>query len=118
MTYGGYNIGRTSSLSREDTLMRLPGVKPEGLMGGVQFYDGQFDDARLDVALVRTAFEHGAVPLNYMPVTAIERQGGVIRSVTATDKETGEAFTIRTKMVFNAAGAWVDPIRRLVDPEA
>ena len=118
MTYGGYNIGRTSSLSREDTLMRLPGVKPEGLMGGVQFYDGQFDDARLDVALVRTAFEHGAVPLNYMPVTAIDRQGGVIRSVTATDKETGEAFTIRTKMVFNAAGAWVDPIRRMVDPEA
>ena len=118
MTYGGYNIGRTSSLSREDTLMRLPGVKPEGLMGGVQFFDGQFDDARLDVALVRTAFEHGAVPLNYMPVTAICREGGMIRSVTAQDKETGEEFVIRTKMVFNAAGAWVDPIRRMVDPEA
>lgn len=118
MTYGGYNIGRTSSLSREDTLMRLPGVKPEGLMGGVQFFDGQFDDARLDVALVRTAFEHGALPLNYMPVTAICREGGMIRSVTAQDKETGEEFVIRTKMVFNAAGAWVDPIRRMVDPEA
>ena len=118
MTYGGYSIGRTSSLSREETLSRLPGVKPEGLMGGVQFFDGQFDDARLDVALMRTAFNHGAVCLNYMPVTAIERKGGWIQSVTATDKETGEAFRIRTKMVFNAAGPWVDSIRRLVDPEA
>ena len=118
MTYGGYNIGHTSSLSREDTLMRLPGVKPEGLMGGVQFFDGQFDDARLDVALIRTAYEHGAVPLNYMPVVGVTREGGMIRSVTAKDKETGEEFVIRTKMVFNAAGAWVDPIRRMVDPDA
>ena len=55
MTYGGYNIGHTSSLYREDTLMRLPGVKPEGLMGGVQFFDGQFDDARLDVCLLYTS---------------------------------------------------------------
>ena len=118
MTYGGYGIGRTSSLSREKTLEALPGVKPEGLMGGVKFYDGQFDDARLAVALMRTAFDHGAVPLNYMPVTGMVYESGTIRTVKATDKETGEEFTIRTKMVFNAAGAWVDPIRRMVDPEA
>ena len=118
MTYGGYGIGRTSSLSREETLSRLPGVKAEGLMGGVQFYDGQFDDARLTVALMRTAYNLGATPLNYMPVVGIERKGGWIQSVTAQDKETGEEFRIRTKMVFNAAGAWVDPIRRMVDPEA
>ena len=114
MTYGGYGI----SLSREETLSRLPGVKAEGLMGGVQFYDGQFDDARLTVALMRTAYNLGATPLNYMPVVGIERKGGWIQSVTAQDKETGEEFRIRTKMVFNAAGAWVDPIRRMVDPDA
>ena len=114
MTYGGYGIGRTSSLSREKTLEALPGVKPEGLMGGVKFYDGQFDDARLAVALMRTAFDHGAVPLNYMPVTGMVYESGTIRTVKATDKETGEEFTIRTKMVFNAAGAWVDPIRLVV----
>ena len=118
MTYGGYGIGRTSSLSREETLSRLPGVKAEGLMGGVQFYDGQFDDARLTVALMRTAYNLGATPFNYMPVIGIERKGGWIQSVTARDKETGEEFRIRTKMVFNAAGAWVDPIRRMVDPDA
>ncbi len=118
MTYGGYGIGRTSSLSREETMARLPGVKAEGLMGGVQFYDGQFDDARLAVALMRTAHDQGALTLNYMPVTGIEYRGGWIQSVTATDKETGEEFRIRTKMVFNAAGAWVDPIRRMIDPEA
>ncbi len=118
MTYGGYGIGRTSSLSREETLARLPGVKPEGLMGGVQFYDGQFDDSRLNVALMRTAFNHGAVCLNYMPVTGLEYRGGWIQSVTATDKETGEEFTLRSRMIFNAAGPWVDSIRRFVDPDA
>ena len=118
MTFGGYGIGRTSSLSREETISRLPGVKTEGLMGGVQFYDGQFDDARLNVALVRTAVQHGALALNYFPVTGIERRGGWIQSLTACDKETGREYRIRTKMIFNAAGAWVDPIRRMVDPDA
>ncbi len=118
MTYGGYNIGHTSSLSREETLARLPGVRPEGLMGGVQFYDGQFDDARLCVALVRTAHSFGAVTLNHMPVTGIEYRSGWIQSVTAKDEASGESFTVRSKMVFNAAGPWVDPIRRMVDPDA
>lgn len=118
MTYGGYGIGRTSSLSREETMSRLPGVKAEGLMGGVQFYDGQFDDARLNIALMRTAHEHGAVTLNYCPVVGIDYKSGWIQAVNVRDEKTGETIRVRTKMVFNAAGAWVDPIRRMVDPEA
>ncbi|MDO5532549.1 glycerol-3-phosphate dehydrogenase/oxidase [Sutterella sp.] len=115
---GKAQIGRTRSMKADEAARRLPGVKTDGLTGGVEFYDGQFDDARLGIALVRTACQHGAAALNYFPVTAIERTGGLIQSVTATDKETGESYRIRTRMVFNCTGVWTDSIRRMVDPDA
>lgn len=119
MMAGKASLGRTKSLKADAAAAaRLPGVRTEGLMGGVEFFDGQFDDARLNIALIRTANQHGAACLNYMPVTAIERTGGWIQSLTATDKETGESCRIRTRMIFNCTGVWTDSIRRMVDPDA
>ena len=57
---GRYGFGASEILSREETLERLPTIKTEGLRGGVVYYDGQFDDARLLVNLVATAAEQGA----------------------------------------------------------
>ena len=68
---GKYGFGESSILSREETLQRLPTIRTDGLRGGVVYYDGQFDDARLLVNLVQTASEHGAAPLNYAQVTAV-----------------------------------------------
>lgn len=118
MTCGGVKPGRTTTIGAEETQKLLPGVKAEGLTGGVEFFDAQMDDARLNLALIRTAVEKGATALNYMPVTGINRVSGMIRSVELTDRETGETYTVRTKTVFNAAGVWVDAIRRLVEPKA
>lgn len=118
MMAGKASLGRTKSLKADAAAARLPGVRTEGLMGGVEFFDGQFDDARLNIALIRTANQHGAACLNYMPVTAIERTGGWIQSLTAADKETGESYRIRTRMIFNCTGVWTDSIRRMVDPDA
>ena len=115
---GKDQIGRTRMLKPEEAEKVLPGVKTEGLLGGVEFFDAQFDDARLNIALIRTAATHGAVCLNYMPVVGLERIGGLIQSVTVEDKHTGESHRIRTKMVFNCAGVWADQIRRLADPQA
>src|SRR6185436_9547589 len=56
---GRYGFGASEILSREETLERLPTIKTEGLRGGVVYYDGQFDDARLLVNLVVTAAEQG-----------------------------------------------------------
>ena len=118
LTCGGVKPGRTTTIGAEETKKLLPGVKAEGLTGGVEFFDAQMDDARLNLALIRTAVEKGATALNYMPVTAINRVSGMIRSVVLTDRETGETYTVRTKTVFNAAGVWVDAVRRLVEPKA
>ncbi len=117
MTCGGAKLGRTTTIGSEETKKLLPGVKSDGLIGGVEFFDAQMDDARLNLALIRTAMEKGATALNYMPVTAINRVSGMIRSVELTDQETGEIFKARTKVVFNAAGVWVDAVRRMVEPK-
>lgn len=58
---GKDQIGRTRMLKPEEAEKVLPGVKTEGLLGGVEFFDAQFDDARLNIALIRTAATHGAV---------------------------------------------------------
>src|SRR5436190_18566308 len=72
---GKYRFGPSEILSREETLARLPSIRTEGLRGGVIYYDGQFDDARLLIHLVTTAFEQGATLLNYAPVVEVARDG-------------------------------------------
>lgn len=115
---GKASLGRTRALKPAEAAARLPGVKTEGLLGGVEFYDAQFDDARLNVALIRTARREGAACLNYFPVTAVERDRGLIQSITATDAETGETHRIRARCFFNCTGVWADAVRRLVEPDA
>lgn len=113
---GSASLGPTRWLSREETLRRLPGVKPEGLRGGVSYWDAQFDDAAMAIALMQTAFALGATPINYVACDALQAQDGRITAVRARDAETGESFRLVTNCVFNAAGVWVDAIRKLADP--
>src|ERR1700732_2813607 len=70
---GRYGFGASALLSKEQTLERLPTIKTEGLRGGVVYYDGQFDDARLLIHMAATAAEQGATLLNYAPVTGITK---------------------------------------------
>jgi len=114
---GRYSIGPTRALSKAETRERLPGVKAEGLRGGVSYWDGQFDDALMCIALMQTAYAHGATPINYVRCTAL-RPEGASTLVTAQDVETGEPFNLRTRCVFNAAGVWVDAIRKMANPSA
>ncbi len=114
---GRFSIGPTRALSAAETLERLPGVKTDDLRGGVSYWDGQFDDALMCIALMQTAFAHGATPINYVRCTAL-RQDGSLAVVTAQDVETGEQFELRTRCVFNAAGVWVDSIRKMANPAA
>lgn len=115
---GSRGIGPTQWLSRAETLARLPGVRARGLRGGVSYWDAQFDDARLAIALMRTAIGLGAVAVNYVGVERIAPGNGRIERVEAVDAETGERFCLRARVVFNAAGVWVDRVRRLADPDA
>jgi len=115
---GRRGIGATQWLSSAATRSRLPGVRPAGLKGGVAYWDGQFDDARVAIALMRTAIGLGATVLNYVRVEQIAIDGDRVQRVVAIDEESGERFELRAKAVFNAAGVWVDAIRRLADGNA
>lgn len=108
---GSRGIGATEWLSSARVRELLPGVQPRGLWGGVKYWDGQFDDARLAVLLARTAATHGALVLNHCPATGLVREGGRVRGVVATDAESGEAFTLHARCVVNATGVWVDDVR-------
>ncbi len=112
---GKRGIGDTHWLSRAETIAALPGVKTDGLRGGVAYWDAQFDDARLAIALMRTAVRKGAVAINYVAVQQIKTEGGRIGSIFAMDGRTGERFVVRARAVFNATGVWTDDLRKMAD---
>jgi glycerol-3-phosphate dehydrogenase len=108
---GKAGLGRTEFLSRAETLACLPTARPDGLKGGVKYWDGQFDDARLALALARTAAARGALLVNYCGATGLVHENGKVTGLDCQDSETGRAFSLRARCVINAAGVWVDEFR-------
>ena len=116
---GKYGFGTSRILSKEETLEHLPTLRTEGLRGGAIYYDGQFDDARLLIHMVATAFEQGATLLNYVEVTGLTKDAqGFIDGVSARDVETGNEFRAAAKVVVNATGAFSDLLRLQAEPAA
>jgi len=114
---GKYGFGASRILSREETLRRLPTINPDRLRGGVVYYDGQFDDARLLINMVATAAEQGATLVNYCSVTGVTKDAeGFVGGVSARDEESGQTFTATAKVVINATGPFTDSVRALADP--
>jgi glycerol-3-phosphate dehydrogenase len=109
---GSAGLGATEFLSRRETLACLPTARPEGLKGGVKYWDGQFDDARLALALARTAASRGALLVNYCPVTRLVHRDGKLTGLTCRDSETGREFPVRATCIVNATGVWVDELRQ------
>ena len=108
---GARGLGPTEWLSARRTAELLPTVMRPGLVGGVRYWDGQFDDARLAVALARTAAARGALVLNHVPVVGLRRDAGRVVGLSAQDAESGHRFEIAARCVINAAGVWVDAVR-------
>ncbi len=105
------SLGKTRFLNGQATRAAISGVRTEGLRGGVQYWDGQFDDARLAVALARTAARDGACVVNHMAVQSLMYESGRVVGVRAQDAEQGTEFEVRAQCVVNATGVWVDGLR-------
>ena len=114
---GKAGLGATEFLGRERTLQCLPTARAEGLKGGVKYWDGQFDDARLALALARTAASLGALLVNYCPARSLIHEAGKVAGFVCEDSESGQQFTVRARAVVNATGVWVDTLRQM-DGEA
>ena len=111
------NLFPSRFLSHEVTLKTMPGLKARGLRGAVSYSDGQFDDARYDLALIETFVAAGGTALNYARVTGFERgDRGMLTSATARDELSGETFSVSVKKFVNATGTGADKIRALANP--
>jgi glycerol-3-phosphate dehydrogenase len=113
---GRAGLGRTEFLNTEQTLAALPGLQSKNLKGGVKYWDGQFDDARLALALARTAEAAGATVLNYAEVVGLRMKGAGGSSaenaeIEVSDRFKGNSYKIRARSVVNATGVWVDAMR-------
>ena len=94
-------------------------MRPEAANGGIVYSDGQFDDARLAIALARTFEEQGGIALNYFECVAFLKDArGRIAGIEMRDVETGELFLIKSRGVVNATGVFVDRLRRLDESNA
>ena len=108
---GRRGLGRTRWLGPEATAQALPGVRKAGLLGGIQYWDGQFDDARLALTLARTAEQARAQVCNHTSVQRIEWAGRSQACVEVQDQISHETFQVQARCVVNAAGVWVDALR-------
>lgn len=111
---GSQRIGKSVFLGKKKVIEAMPGVKTDRLRGGVLYFDGQFDDARMAVSLAQTCEDHGGTVLNYCRVTGLLKDaGGKLHGVEATDLETGQVYRVEGRVVVNATGVFVDDIHRM-----
>ncbi len=103
-------------VSRDDARALTPTIVTRGLRGGVVYSDGQFDDARLAVALLGTFLDSGGVAPNDAPAVGFEKTDGKIGGVLFRDDETGEPLRASARVVINASGVFSDEIRARDDP--
>jgi glycerol-3-phosphate dehydrogenase len=110
---GRGNIHRSRLLTRGRIEHEFPELRRQGLLGGLEYYDAQMDDARLCIEVLRTAAIHGATLANYVEATGFDFQGDAIAGVRARDHLSGGEFSIAARVVINATGPWGDRIRHL-----
>jgi glycerol-3-phosphate dehydrogenase len=107
-------VPRHKHLTKRQALRLVPCMRKDALVGAVQYYDAQVDDARHTMFLVRTAVAYGALAANRSRVIGFIRQGERVTGVRVRDLETGRDLQIRAKQVLNATGVWTDDTQSLV----
>jgi len=116
---GDLGIGSSKRLSIEETVRHIPTIDQKELAGGIVYFDGQFDDARMAISLAKTAAQFDGVLLNYMKVEKIIKdEAGIVQGVIALDLETHKKHHIQSKVVINATGVFADAVIKMDDPSA
>lgn len=110
---GRKSLGRSKILSKGKVENLCKVVKKENLKGGVMYYDGQFNDTRFNIALLKTAVRYGADICNYLKVCKLLKNNSKIIGIEVEDVITKECFEIYGRAIVNATGPFIDTIRRL-----
>jgi glycerol-3-phosphate dehydrogenase len=114
---GRLSMGKSYFINRGKTLSRLPLLKQSGLLGGVVYHDGQFDDSRMAMALAHSSADRGALVMNYFKVTGLLKDDrGMINGVMAVDEVSGDKYNLNTNLVINATGVFADSVAGMDNP--
>jgi glycerol-3-phosphate dehydrogenase len=114
---GTLTMGSSIFISRKKTLEAMPGIQKAGLLGGVLYHDGQFDDSRLAINLVQSIIEHGGCAVNYVKVTGLIKDSNQkIAGAVLHDVEKNTSYRVNAKAVINATGVFVDDILGMDNP--
>lgn len=113
--YSNPCLPRARVVGRDEVLSLLPGIEPDGLTGGVVFYDAQaYNSERLLLSFVISAANTGADIANYVEVTGCLGKNGRVDGLKARDVLGGEEFDLRARTVVNACGPWVGRLNELL----
>ncbi len=113
---GSMRLGKSRLLSRSEALAALPTLTRDGVLAAISYEDGQFDDARYCVSLVKTFCDGGGEVANYLELTGFERdERGRLASAIVKNVFTGRSFTLRAKVFVNATGPYSDALRTMAN---
>jgi glycerol-3-phosphate dehydrogenase len=115
---GKSSFGRSRMMGASAVREMLPTVVSDRLAGGVEYFDGQFDDARYSLALAQTLESLGGVAINYAKMVRLLKRNDIVSGVLVRDEETGTEFEAQARVVINATGVFTDEVRLLDEPEA
>jgi len=109
----GRGVPHHRHLTRRGALRLVPALRKDALVGALQYYDGQVDDARYTMFLARTAAAYGAQVASRARVVGLVREGPRVSGAEVLDLESGRTFTVRARQVVNATGVWTDETQGL-----
>lgn len=116
---GHLGLGPSYFIGRRKVIERLPNIRKEGLVGGIVYHDGQFDDSRMAVSLARAIAGNGGTLLNYFEVRElIKNEEGKAIGIRAVDRLSGNEYELHARLVINATGVFADDILRMDKPDA
>ncbi len=107
------SLPRHRHLSRRKALALAPALRHDALVGALQYYDAQVDDARHTMTIARTAAAYGAAAASGAQVVGFLREGERVSGVRVCDRESGREFEVRARVVVNATGVWTDATQEL-----
>lgn len=112
---GKYSIGKTSYLGKKSVIAAIPEIRQEKLKGGIRYYDGQFDDSQICLALARTAISKGATVINHVEAESFVYSGHILSGVTIRDRLSGNTRTVTATAIINATGVYADDLMQRDD---
>lgn len=115
---GSQRLGRSRIESKNELKRACPSIDDAPLKGGVSYQDGQFDDARFGIAMIRTALEQGGLALNHCAVDNLLIENGQVVGAQCHDLIADDRFELRARAVVNCTGPWTDQLRLQAKPDA